>query len=171
MSDGTATSSDCYTSESGTLTISAGETSKAIQVSINDDSIDDDKETLTLTLSIPSGAEIGDAQAKGTIEGDDTDSATSMAVTSDNPLTGFAVVDSLAQPQIVLATPPTGYTLAVDDDHQAQVRPRCPGARGPLRPRRPSDRLRRVANDPCRQPCSADLHQVPNSGRVVNQHR
>ena len=66
-SDGTATAGDDYTAKSGTLTFNAGETTKTVQVSVIDDSTDDNSETLTLTLSSPSGAEISDAQATGTI--------------------------------------------------------------------------------------------------------
>ena len=63
----TATAGDDYTAKSGTLTLNAGQTSKTIQVSIIDDAIEDDNETLTLTLSSPSKAEISDATATGTI--------------------------------------------------------------------------------------------------------
>ena len=65
--DGSATASDDYTAKSGSLTFNAGETSKTIQVSIIDDTVDDNNETLTLTLTNASGAEIGDSQATGTI--------------------------------------------------------------------------------------------------------
>ena len=66
-SDGTATSSMDYTSTSGTLTFDAGETSKTVSVPINDDTVSDDGETFTLTLSNASGAEIADSEATGTI--------------------------------------------------------------------------------------------------------
>ena len=66
-SDGTATSSMDYTSTSGTLTFAAGETSKTVSVPITDDTVSDDGETFTLTLSNASGAEIADSEATGTI--------------------------------------------------------------------------------------------------------
>ena len=66
-SDGTATSSMDYTSTSGTLTFAAGETSKPVSVPITDDTVSDDGETFTLTLSNASGAEIADSEATGTI--------------------------------------------------------------------------------------------------------
>ena len=65
--NGTATAGDDYTAKNGSLTFNAGETSKTIQLFIIDDTVDDDNETLTLTLSDPSGAEISDGQATGTI--------------------------------------------------------------------------------------------------------
>ena len=54
-SDGTATAGDDYTATSGTLTFSAGESCKTISVPIINDTVDDDGETFTLTLSNPSG--------------------------------------------------------------------------------------------------------------------
>ena len=65
--NGTATSGSDYTAKSGSLTFNAGDTAKTVQVSIIDDSDDDNNETVTLALSNPSGAEISDGQATGTI--------------------------------------------------------------------------------------------------------
>ena len=65
--DGTTTAGEDYTAQNGTLTFNAGDTTKTIQVPITDDTIDDDKETLTLTISNASGADISDATATGTI--------------------------------------------------------------------------------------------------------
>ena len=56
-----------FTYQSGTLTFTAGERSKTVTVAIIDDSTEESDETLTLTLSNPSGAEISDGQATGTI--------------------------------------------------------------------------------------------------------
>ena len=68
-SDGTATAPADYASTSATLTFAVGETSKTVSVAIVDDSVEDDGETftLTLTLSNASGATIADASATGTI--------------------------------------------------------------------------------------------------------
>ena len=66
-SDGSATAGDDYTSKTGTITFNAGETTKTVQVAIIDDAVDDNNETLTLTLSNASGADINGAQATGTI--------------------------------------------------------------------------------------------------------
>ena len=69
-SDGTATEGSDYSETSGTLTFNAGETSKTVSVPVLPDGHDDGGETLTLTLSNPSGARIGDAAATGTITND-----------------------------------------------------------------------------------------------------
>ena len=71
--DGTAVSPADYTATSGTLTFSAGQTSKTVQVPIVDDAHDDDGETFTLALSNAVGAAIDDgtATATGTIRNRD----------------------------------------------------------------------------------------------------
>ena len=66
-SDGSARQGSDYTRRSGTLTFAAGETTKTVTVPIIDDSVEDDGETFTLTLSSASGATIVDATATGTI--------------------------------------------------------------------------------------------------------
>ncbi len=67
-SDGSAQAGVDYTAASGTLTFQAGESSRTIEVSVLDDSHDDDGETLTLTLSNPSSGRLTDGEATGTIE-------------------------------------------------------------------------------------------------------
>ena len=68
--DGTATAGSDYTATSGTLSFAAGETAKTISVPVLADAQDDGGETLTLTLSTPSGARITDGTATGTITND-----------------------------------------------------------------------------------------------------
>ena len=70
-SDGTAVAGTDYTAASGTLTFDPGETAGTVSVAVLDDSVDDDGETLTLTLSNASGARIADATATGTIDNAD----------------------------------------------------------------------------------------------------
>ena len=70
-SDGTATAGTDYTSTSGTLTFTAGESSKTIEVTVLDDSHDEGEETLTLRLSNASGGRLTDGKATGTIENRD----------------------------------------------------------------------------------------------------
>ncbi len=65
--DGTATAGADYTTTSGTLTFAPGDQRKTISVPIAQDAVEDDGETLTLTLSNISGAKLADAQATGTI--------------------------------------------------------------------------------------------------------
>ena len=70
-SDGTATADDDYTPAYGTLHIGTGESSGAIEVSVEDDLHNEGNETLTVTLSNPSAGRLADATATGTIENHD----------------------------------------------------------------------------------------------------
>lgn len=70
-SNGTATSGADYVAASGTITFAAGETSKTINVGILGDTTVESNETLTVTLSAPSGATISRASATGTINNED----------------------------------------------------------------------------------------------------
>ena len=69
--DGTAVSGADYDTATGTLTFPAGQTSQTITVTVRDDTLDEDDETFTVTLSGAVNAAIGDAGATGTIEDDD----------------------------------------------------------------------------------------------------
>ncbi len=66
-SDGSADAGDDYTAKSGTLSFSAGETSKTISIAIKDDIENESDETFTVTLSNASGADLGTTSATGTI--------------------------------------------------------------------------------------------------------
>ena len=70
-SDGSATAGADYTAASGILTIESGSSSGSIEVTVLDDSHNDGEETVTLTLSNPSGGRLTDGQATGTIENTD----------------------------------------------------------------------------------------------------
>ncbi|WP_238388806.1 fibronectin type III domain-containing protein [Roseimaritima ulvae] len=69
--DGTAASSDDYTSASGSLTFNPGETEKLITVSIVDDSIYEGNENLQVVISNAVGALISDGDGTVTILEDD----------------------------------------------------------------------------------------------------
>ena len=69
--DGTATAGQDYVAASGTLTFAAGETTRTVAVSVLDDEHDEGEETFTLRLSNAVGAELGDAEATGTIANTD----------------------------------------------------------------------------------------------------
>ena len=69
--DGTAVADQDYTAASGTLTFAAGERAKTVTVQVLDDAHDEGAETLTLTLSNPSGLRIADGTATGTIANTD----------------------------------------------------------------------------------------------------
>ena len=60
-----------YTAASSTLTFAAGESSKTIEVAVLDDAHDEGEETLTLSLSNPSGGRVADGEATGTIKNRD----------------------------------------------------------------------------------------------------
>lgn len=69
--DGSAIAPDDYTARSGTLVFLAGETSKTVSVSLNDDQAEEADEPFTLGLSSAVNASLADAQGVGTIVDDD----------------------------------------------------------------------------------------------------
>ncbi len=69
--DGTATAGSDYTAAEGTLTIDAGMTSQTILLEVLGDTEPEDDETLTLMLSNPVQAILGDAVGLGTITNDE----------------------------------------------------------------------------------------------------
>ena len=78
--NGTATAGNDYTADSGTLAFNAGQTTKTLRVSIIDDDLHETDETFTLTLTNPTGAEINDATATGTISNSDQPELTGIFV-------------------------------------------------------------------------------------------
>jgi len=68
----TASDGDDFTPASGTATVSAGNLTAPINVSIIDDLLDENDETLRVTLSDPLGGVLVDAVADGTILDDDS---------------------------------------------------------------------------------------------------
>ncbi len=69
--DGTATAPSDYTSTSGTLTFTPGQTSKTVNVAVNGDTVPEANETFTVALSAASNATIATATGTGTITNDD----------------------------------------------------------------------------------------------------
>lgn len=69
--DGTAIKTKDYTAISGTLSFSAGQTSKTLSVPILGDTLDENDETFSLGLNTPTGAFIAKGQGNGTIIDDD----------------------------------------------------------------------------------------------------
>ena len=85
-SDGSATAGQDYTAASGMLTFAAGETAKSVSVAVLDDTHVEGLETLTLSLSSPTGARIADGEAVGTIENPQSETeARFIASLSDVP--------------------------------------------------------------------------------------
>ena len=69
--DGSAQAGSDYTSAFGTLAFATGETSKTIDISLVNDSIDEGVETFSINLSNASGAHIADGEGTGTIQNSD----------------------------------------------------------------------------------------------------
>ncbi len=70
-SDGTAAAGKDYTASSGTLTIPPGELEQAIAVTLFNDALDEDDETLSVSLSNAVNVTVADGTAEGTIVDDD----------------------------------------------------------------------------------------------------
>ncbi|MCB0116175.1 MAG: DUF11 domain-containing protein, partial [Caldilineaceae bacterium] len=81
-SNGSAIAGTDYTAASSVLTITAGLTVTTISVPVLPDTLDEDDETFTVTLSAPMGATILDAVAIGTILDDDP--APTLAINDAN---------------------------------------------------------------------------------------
>ena len=70
--DGTAEAGSDYMAQTGTLTFTAGQTTRTISVSTVDDEVEEETEAFTVTLSNPTGgATLDDATGTGTITDDD----------------------------------------------------------------------------------------------------
>ena len=96
-SDGTATAGSDYTETSGTVTFGPLETTKTVSVAVIDDSHDEGSETMTLTLSNPSGARLGDSTATGTGTINNTDAMPRAWMVRFGRTVGSQVVDALTQ--------------------------------------------------------------------------
>ena len=108
-SDGTATEGEDYTETNGTLTFAAGETSKTVSVPVLEDAHDEGDETLTLTLSNPSGAYLEDATATGTIR--NTDLMPQAWLARFGRTVADQVIDAVAGR--LMASPAPGVALSV----------------------------------------------------------
>ena len=92
--DDSATAGDDYTSTSGTLTLTAGQRTAAIEVRVTDDSDEEQDETFKVRLTNPAGATIEDDEGVGTIRDDD---GTSPPPTTPSLRIGDATVDEGAR--------------------------------------------------------------------------
>ena len=97
-SDGTAAAGSDYTSTSGTLSITAGNSSGTFTVPITSDSTDENNETITVTISSPTNASISDATASLTITDDDAAPSLSIAdaASSDESAASTSLTVSLS---------------------------------------------------------------------------
>ena len=78
-SDGTATDGADYTGGSGSLTFVPGDTEKILSFAVTDDSLDEENETFTVTLSDPGNATLEVEAATAVIVDDDDVPSLSMA--------------------------------------------------------------------------------------------
>ena len=108
--NGTATAGQDYTAASGTLTFAAGVISQQVNVGVIGDTNVESSETLTVTLSNPSGATIATATATGTITNDDT-------VAPPPPVTGDRWGKSFYAPYVDMGGWPVPDLLAISQAH------------------------------------------------------
>ena len=96
----------------GSLRFSPGERTKEIEIAVVDDSVNDPGETFTLTLSNPAGADLGDAEATGTIGDNDSKGIsvhpTRLTVAEADDGGTPAVEEHKGTYTVVLNTEPTG---------------------------------------------------------------
>ena len=123
-SDGTAAAGSDYTAQSGTLTFAANETSKTVSIATTDDSVDEENETFTLTLSSPTNATLGDATATGTIN-DNDESLPSVSVSGASASEGEAVAFTVSlspasSQQVAVDYATSDGTAAAGSDYTAQ---------------------------------------------------
>jgi ribosomal protein L35AE/L33A len=76
--DGTAQAPGDYQATNGTLTFTAGQTTRTVTVLVNGDVVDENNETFFLNLTNPGNATISDAQGVGTIT--DNDGAPTLSI-------------------------------------------------------------------------------------------
>lgn len=93
-SDGSASAGSDYTAKSGMLTISAGQTSGTISVSVTGDAILEANETFLLKLSNPVNAKLGTSQVYGTITNDDV--TPGLSISDASAAEGDAAVFTLS---------------------------------------------------------------------------
>ena len=124
--NGTATAGSDYTAASGVLTFAAGETSKTLAVSLTGDTVIENDETFTVTLSGATGVTISDAQGVGTLTNDDFPALSISDVTVNEGNSGttnavFTVSLSATSPQTITVNYTTANgTATAGSDYAAQ---------------------------------------------------
>jgi hypothetical protein len=103
--DGSATVADGdYQAASGTLTFQPGERSKTIAVTVTGDTRGETNETFTVTISNPTNAGIGKANAIGTITDDDVSVSTSCGPRPPVAVASQPTVDGRLQVTVTAGT-------------------------------------------------------------------
>ena len=109
-SNGTATAGADYTAVNGTLTFAPGETTKTINVTVTNDTLDEPNETYFINLSNASNGTILDGQGQGTInDNDPTPSLTINDVSVSEGDSGTKALDLT-----VTLSAASGQTVTVD---------------------------------------------------------
>ena len=128
--NGTATAGSDYVAQTGTLSFTAGQTSKTITVTVNGDTMVEPDETFVVDLSTPSGATLADAQGQGTITNDDTAALPTLSINdvtvaegnSGTTTASFTVTLSAASTSTVTASYATANgTATAGSDYVAQT--------------------------------------------------
>ena len=109
-SDGTAQAGSDYAAASGTAVIGPGMTSTTIRIDVLDDTVNEGSETLTLVLSNPEGARIGDGTATGTIT--NADPMPEAWLARFGPAVAEQVLDAIGSRLRAPRTPAIDVTLA-----------------------------------------------------------
>src|SRR5262249_30541930 len=117
-SDGTATAGSDYTAASGTLTFADGEASKTFTVTVLDDTLVEGNETVTLTLSNPTGGATLGSPASVVFTIVDNDSSTGVVLPP-----GFtqSVVATGLSSGTALAAAPDGGIFALEQGGNVRV--------------------------------------------------
>ncbi|KAA2211332.1 Calx-beta domain-containing protein [Teichococcus oryzae] len=111
-SNGTAAASD-FTARTGTLTFTAGETSKTITVQTTEDTTVEPDETFNVTLSAPSGATLGEkTSAVGTIVNDDQAPLPALSVSNATVTEGEQATFTITLSAAAAGPVTVGYTTA-----------------------------------------------------------
>lgn len=120
----TATAGTDYVTTSGTLTFTAGQTTKTIDVTINGDAVDESNETFNLNLGAPTNASISDGLGVGTIIDNDAPLTVSIADNTIAEQTGelsFTLELSRTYPQSVsVSYGTTNVSAAAGQDYTGE---------------------------------------------------
>ncbi len=117
---GTATGSTDYTVTSSPVTITAGNTSTDVTISVTNDLVDESNETVILTIGTPTGALVGTTDAHTlTITDNDTAGITLTQSGGATAVTEGGATDSYT---LVLTSQPTsGVSITVTPDSQTNL--------------------------------------------------
>jgi glucose/arabinose dehydrogenase len=93
--NGLATAGSDYVSASGSVTFTPGQTSQAVSITVNGDSLEEFNENFFVNLTNPTNATIGDNQGVGTISNDDVTAALQTGF-AESQITGLSNPTAMA---------------------------------------------------------------------------